>query len=259
MKKEINKIAIIGAGNLGWNLALNLNIAGFRILQIISKTLNSAKSLAAKVKSDFTTDINYITKEADLYIIAVPDHEINVVIKSISWQDKLVIHTSGSTPITIFDKHANNFGVIYPLQTFTKGKLIDVRNIPFLIEANNTINEKRLIDFASVISMDVQVASSEKRLIFHLSAIVTNNFINYLFSLAEELLENNNIPFTILDTLINETVKKAKELGPQKSQTGPAKRNDIKVIEKHLELLKENKDFYNIYKLLSDNIRKRYN
>jgi len=256
---SINNIVIIGSGNLGWNLTIALFKAGFNILQIIDKNIQSANKLASQVNSDYTDNIKNINRNADLYIISVFDAVIENVVNSIKWNNKLVVHTSGSTNISIFKKNTDNYGVIYPLQTFTKFKQINFSNIPVFIEANNKENENQLLKFISKISNIVRLASSQKRFIIHLSAIVANNFTNYLYTLTDELLKKQGISFNILEPLFKETLNKAIEIGPSKSQTGPAIRNDINIIEKHLDFLKDKQEFYNIYTLISENIINRYN
>lgn len=75
MKRSIEDtpIVFIGAGNLATNLAKALYRKGFRIVQIYSRTEESARNLAEKVEAEFTTDLGDINPYARLYIVSLKD------------------------------------------------------------------------------------------------------------------------------------------------------------------------------------------
>jgi len=156
--------------------------------------------------------------------------------------------------MNILKKLSGNFGVFYPLQTFSKQKKIKFRNIPFCIEANNKKNENILKNIADKISDKVFIINSEQREYIHIAAVFSCNFTNYFYSVSEKLLKKNNIDFNILLPLIQETTQKIKKFKPSEVQTGPAARNDIKIIKKHLEKLKKNPEQQKLYNLISKNI-----
>lgn len=252
MKNKIKKIVLIGAGNLGCNFARALFKSGFHIIQVVSKTKKSAYSLAKEINSDYTTDLISMKASADLYIITVNDNSIPEVIASNNWNDKLVVHTSGSTDISVFRKKLKNYGVIYPLQTFSRNRQIDFSKVPLFIEANNKTNEQVLMQFTQEISNRVEIANSEQRLAMHIAAVFACNYSNYLLSISEEILLKNKLSFNILKPLICETIDKALQIGPEKSQTGPAFRNDAIILKKHLKYLKYDNNLYKLYKTISE-------
>lgn len=251
-----NGIVILGAGNVATHLSIAFKKAGFSIRCVYSKNIQAAKTLALNVDAHYTNDINHIPVEADLYIIAVKDEIIEKIVQSVKLEYGIIVHTAGSISIDVFKDRFENYGVFYPLQTFSKSREIDFSNIPICIESNNKILENELFDLAKCLSKSVQVVDSEKRKMLHLAAVFACNFANHMFSVATELLKEVDISFDLLKPLITETAQKAMDSDPEKAQTGPAIRNDQNVIQKHLEMLKDYPEFEKIYSFVSDSIYK---
>ena len=251
-----NGIVILGAGNVATHLSLALKKAGFPIKCIYSKTIDAAKELALKVDSHYTNEISQIPVEADLYILAVKDEIIEEIVKHIKLQYGIIVHTAGSISMNVFENRFKNYGVFYPVQTFSKSREINFSNIPVCIEASNKLLENKLFDLAKCLSKSVHLIDSEKRKMLHLSAVFACNFANHMYSAATEILNQSGISFDLLKPLIEETAQKAIDSGPAKAQTGPAVRNDLNIIKKHLEMLKDNPEFGKIYKLASESIYK---
>lgn len=247
-------IVFIGAGNLATNLSLTLKNAGYSILQVYSRTEKSAKELAQKINCDYTVDINNL-KKADIYFIAVRDNVINQLLNKYNFADKFIVHTAGSISIDIFKNITDNYGVFYPIQTFSKYRKVDFKNIPICIEANNLKSLQLLQTIAADISGDVRLINSEQRKIIHLAAVIACNFVNHLYSISADILNKGNIPFDIIKPLIIETANKIIDNDPHNVQTGPAVRNDTQIIEKHLRMLDDD-NLKNIYRLISDDIFK---
>jgi len=255
----LENIVFIGAGNLATHLALALNNAGKKIIQVYSRTYSSASQLAIKVDAEPINDIKLLNKNADIYIVSVKDSAIEHIASNIKLNNKLIVHTSGSMPMEVLKEASDNYGVLYPLQTFSKNKNVDFHNVPICIETNNPANIEILKNLAEEISSNVREISFDKRRIIHLAAVFACNFTNNMYSVAEQLLIENDISFNILLPLINETAVKVFEDSPKKLQTGPAVRGDDSIISSHLKMLANYKDFKKIYKLLSDNIKKMNN
>ena len=251
-----NGIVILGAGNVATHLSIALKKAGFSIKCVYSKTIESAKTLALKVDSHYTNDIIHIPSEADLYIVAVKDEIVEQIIDAIKLEFGIVVHTAGSISIDIFKGKFENYGVFYPVQTFSKSRDINFSNIPICIESNSEILENKLLNLAKCLSNSVHVIDSEKRKMLHLAAVFACNFANHMYSVATEILNQSDIPFDLLKPLIAETAQKAIDSDPQNAQTGPAVRNDQNVIKEHLEMLKDNPEYEKIYRFVSDSIYK---
>lgn len=248
------RIALIGAGNLATQLGIVLVENGHNILQVYSRTEKNAKDLAAKLNCPFTNGLSGIVTEADLFIIAVADNAIESILTKVNFDNNLVVHTAGGISMDIFSPYCKSYGVFYPIQTFSKERAVDFNEIPVCLEANTLENIEILKNIAGSISEKVQVINSEERFQIHLAAVFACNFVNHLYSISEKLLGNKEIDFDLLKPLIMETASKAVAYSPGSVQTGPALRNDTKVMNKHLEMLSNHPEWAKLYQLISENI-----
>lgn len=246
--------SFIGAGNLAFHLARVLHSKGFQISQIYNRTEIQAKELAEITGAKYSSSLSGIAGTADIFIVAVKDSAISEVLSQIDFQDKLVVHCSGSQPISVLKKYTKNFGVIYPLQTFSKKREVNFSDIPVFIEANSPENLEILRKIAATISEKVSVADSEQRQLLHISAVFACNFVNHFYFIAGELLKTKNISFDVLKPLILETALKVQELQPFEAQTGPAVRFDKNIIDKHLAKLADAEKYRQLYELISKSI-----
>lgn len=249
-KLQLN-IVIIGAGNVSWHLARELQKKGQNILQVYNRSVEGALDLSRKLKCDFTTRYEGINKEADLYIIAVKDSAIEEVSAQLDTANKLVVHTSGAIQQDVI-KHERR-GVFYPLQTFSKKKKLNFKKIPFCIEAAKSQDFNTLMRLATLLSPLVYNINSHQRKVLHVAAVFACNFSNYMYMTADSILKKEDIPLDILYPLIKETASKITKHKPKDVQTGPAVRNDESTLEAHLNYLKAGKN-YEMYKLLTNNI-----
>ena len=246
----IQKIILIGSGNVATHLGRKIQDSNYDIIQVISKKKDSAKKLADDINASFSNKISNIMP-ADLIILAIKDEEIERIIPQLP--DNPIVHTSGSIPIKVFEEKFTNYGVIYPVQTFNKNIKIKY-DIPFCIEANNKNFEKELIKIIQKISSNICIMNSADRKILHIAAVFACNFSNHMYTIANNLLDKQGIPFSMLLPLIQQTGNKLKYNTPNNLQTGPAKRQDIKIIKTHMELLKDNEKLKEIYNLISNHI-----
>ena len=251
MSKLKLNIVIVGAGNVAWHLAKELQKKEQKIIQVYNRSVEPAISLSHRLKCDFTTRIEDINQKADLYILTVKDSIIEEVSELINIKNKLIVHTSGAVEQDVI-KHKRR-GVFYPLQTFSKEKKLNFKNIPFCIEASTSEDYSTLMRLATLLSPKVYNIDSNQRKVLHVAAVFACNFSNYMYMISDEILSDNNIPLDILYPLIKETATKITKHKPKDVQTGPAVREDKSVIEEHLNFLKNGKN-YDIYKLLSKNI-----
>ncbi len=243
-------IAIIGSGNVAQHLISAFKKAeNIEVEQVFARNKNSVSHLidSSKIVSEI-----FDLKEADVYIIAVSDNAIATVSSQISFENKLVVHTSGSMAMNDLDAK-NRKGVFYPLQTFSKNKSVDFSQIPICLEAQNVADYQMLETVAKSISTVIYAINSEQRKALHVAAVFVNNFVNHLYQIGADICEENKIPFEILKPLIQETAHKIMLLSPNDAQTGPAKREDRQTIDVHLQFLK-NENQHKIYQLLTQSI-----
>ena len=251
MTQKPLEIVFIGSGNLATNLSSVLSQNNYKIKQVYSHQLENAKILAERIDAAlFTNQIHEIVTDADLYVFSLKDNILESVIAQMPPNNGIWIHTAGSMPLSIFEGKVKNYGVFYPLQTFSKNKKSSWNNIPILLESNNIETLDVLKSIAISLSDTIIELSTEKRKYVHLSAVFACNFANCMYALGSEQLNNAGLSFDILLPLIQETADKVKYLSPVEAQTGPAVRMDSFVIEKQLALI-ENPLYQEIYQLVS--------
>lgn len=257
MIQEPKKIVIIGSGNLATHLAKLFVKKGHEILQFVGRNQETVAALGLKYFTTHTTDFSKINKGADIYILCVSDSEIIKVASKLKLPGKLVVHTSGTADINLLKGISTKIGVLYPLQTFSVNDKVKWSKVPFLIEGNTKVSEIELLNFCSSFSKNINVIKSSEREKIHLAAVLVSNFTNHLYALANDYLENEKLQqFDLLMPLIQQTVKKIKNLAPVDAQTGPAYRGDTSTINKHNELLKKHPEVQKIYNTLSESIKK---
>ncbi len=252
----MNSIVILGAGNVAFHLTRALIENTFNVRQIFNRTLAHAQEIGEANRISYTDKISEIEK-ADLYIIACSDDGIEEFSHYIPFDDVLVVHTSGSSPISTLKGNYRK-GVLYPLQTFTKGRHLRYDEIPFFVEAETPEDVEKLKEMAFRISNDVFELDFAKRMEIQMCGVWACNFVNYMYKIAGDICENNGVPFDVLLPIIKETASKVEELSPYDAQTGPARRGNDVIINRHLNLLEENSKLYDIYKTITDSIRLEY-
>jgi len=251
----IENAIIIGAGNLATQLALALLEKGIQVKQVYSRNFESARELAEKVNASFTNDLSQLFSEADLYIIAVKDSAIQEVLENLRLkEDHLIVHTAGSVPMSILEGFSNNYGVFYPLQTFSKNKKLDFSDIPICIEANHLANILKLEELGEKLSNTVTQINTDERKTLHLAAVFVNNFVNHLYAVGAEILHDKKLDFELLKPIIRETAGKIESIHPIDAQTGPAKRYDQSIIDAQLKMLHDKPEFQKIYSFATESI-----
>ncbi len=249
---------LVGAGRLATCLGRALKACGHEVSQVYSRTEESARALADLLGTEaaFGTP-DRICHDAELYILAVKDDALPALIPQVATgrEDALLVHTSGSMPLSLFaEAGVKRGGVLYPMQTFSKGKEVDFSNLPIFVEAMHEADERLLKTLAATLSRRVYVLPSEARRRLHLSAVFACNFANHCYALAARELEKCGLPFDVLLPLIDETAGKVHTLSPHRAQTGPAVRFDEAVMQKHLALLRDAPLAAQIYELMSRSI-----
>lgn len=254
-------ITLVGAGRLSYQLGLALHEAGAPIRQVFSRTDSKAQRLAKAVGAKAVTSLSKIDGNSDLYLLCVSDSAISEVATTLAQHlpsDCWVAHTSGASPSTLLAPHFPNYGVFYPLQSFSNNKRADFTQIPVCIYSSSEVLTTALRDLAGKISSRVYSVDDEQRTQLHLAAVFVNNFTNHLFHIGHEITAAADLPFDLLRPLIRETVEKLAHGSPAELQTGPAKRGDVVTMERHLRQLEAwPAEYRELYVLLSEGIGKR--
>ncbi len=230
------RVVIVGSGNVATVLGRLIKKAGHQIMQVLSRDAEHAKALATELESGFADYNGIIEQNADIYIIAVKDSALYELNKFFNVGNKLVLHTAGSISKDVLQSVSTNYGVLYPLQTLRK-EMDAATTIPLLIDGNSNEAMALIEDFARTLSDTICKAGDEERLKLHVAAVIVSNFTNHLYALAEDFCEKEKIDFNMLVPLIQETANRVATHSPAAVQTGPALRNDVFTLDKHLRLL----------------------
>ena len=257
------RISVIGTGNLATRISGGLQQAGHEIVAVFDRDIAKAEHLSRmlrryKGKAIFTSDYSEIP-DCDIILIAVSDDAIGQVAANLSDSRSLIVHTSGGTRMQVLaDCGIKRHGVLYPLMTLSKSKNIDLKIIPFLLEAGCSSDLGILMEIVASLKAEYKICDSEKRLEMHTAAVFVSNFVNYMLSLAYDIA---NPDYVLLLPLAIESVRKGFMIEPQKAQTGPARRADMKTIANHTALLKEKfpKEHLEVYEMLTKLIKEKYN
>jgi len=253
-----NSISFAGAGRVAEALCKELFHAGYNIDFVVSENEATGKPLADSCEATWSHDLSY-PKSTKVIIVAVPDQRLKSVLESITCHpDTLVAHTAGSIGLEIFPAKLLKRGILYPLQTFSKGRNISFADLPFMLEASDAESSGILKTLAESIGGNVHFVDTEHRRLLHMAAVFACNFTNHMLTLGRNVALKADFPFEILVPLIKETISKAIDSGPENSQTGPAVRNDTNTIEKHLELLSYSTELQRIYSEMTQSITDYY-
>ena len=249
-------IVFVGAGRLATNFASALKQNGHRILAVWSRTIASAQALGAKVGCQATDKLDALPLQADAFVVAIKDAALAEVIPSLckGRENQVFLHTAGSMPLTVFSGYTQHGGVLYPMQTFSKERLVDFSCVPIFIEGADDVALDLARRLAESVSREVRVLSSADRKHLHLAAVFACNFSNHCYDLCAEILDQHGLSFDLMLPLIDETARKVHLLHPHQAQTGPAVRYDDNIINKHLEMLHNDSLSREIYELMSKSI-----
>ncbi|MEP7231306.1 MAG: Rossmann-like and DUF2520 domain-containing protein [Ginsengibacter sp.] len=251
------KVVIAGSGNVASVLSVIIQRAGHEIVQIISRNIDNAQNLASKYNARSGTLLDKEFATADLYIIALTDAALDSIDKIAALKGKFVVHTAGSAPMDILKNCSSTYGVLYPLQTLSK-ETGHLPEIPFLVDGNNKETAQKVTEFARSLSERVIPANDNERLHYHVAAVFVGNFTNHLMALSESYCKKEKIDFKMLLPLMNEVAEQANHFSPREVQTGPAIREDIVTLNRHLQALSQHTDLKYIYLKLSESILKLY-
>lgn len=245
------RIAFIGSGNVAWHFSRAMVMAGHEIIQVYSRQLAHASELAQCLNAQAIDRLEQLDQSVDLVVIAVKDDAIAQVAQTLRCTNALVVHTSGSTDMQELAPTSPNIGILYAPQTFRRQCQLDYEKLHFCLESNNETSYQKLELLVHSISPNCHQINSEQRRQLHLASVIVNNFGNALNAMAQQWLKQKDIPFNILQPLIEETAQKATHQDLWKQQTGPAARRDQSTIAKHLAMLDDQPEMQQLYQLMT--------
>ncbi len=252
----MKSLVVVGSGNVGTRLAHALKPQGYEIIQVYSRSLHNAKVLADQLSCEAVNQVDFISPKGDLYLVSLADDAYPSFVQHFKKTEALIVHTSGSLEMDVLEPCSPNYGVLYPFQSFSKDRMIDLSMVPFLIDASNDESLDDVAAIADSLSKQVYHLNDEQRRIYHLTGVFANNFVNRLYHIAADICEEEDLDFDLLKPLIRETAEKAIIGSPREMQTGPAKRKDEQILNIHYKMLASDVDQQKIYQVLSESIMK---
>jgi len=244
------RASIIGSGNVAWAFGKRLKAQGWTIVQICARNSESGSGLAKKVESELISKPEDLKSNVNVMLIAVSDDAIKRVAAKIPNTKALVLHCSGSTPLSALPQPYR--GVIWPLRSIAKSQHLSWTNLNIVVEADTDIASVRCLDLIESLGARSVQMDSKERLMAHLVAVILNNFSNHLLHMADVLCEEKGMDRRIFQDLMAHTLKyKGAAI---ESQTGPAARKDLKVMKRQLALMKKHPEFQTVYQAISSSI-----
>jgi len=247
------KIVLIGSGNVATVLGRLFQKNNHQVIQVMSRHTENARRLAEELGCAWTNYDGITDTSADIYIVSITDGVLFDLNKSFSLGNKLIVHTAGSVSKDVLAAISSSYGVLYPFQSLRK-EITAIPEIPFLIEGNTPEATTLIEDFAKTISSTVKRSTDEERLKMHVAGVVVNNFSNHLYSLTEEYCTKEHLDFKLLYPLIQNTAERIFRYAPKDVQTGPALRNDVFTLDKHLRILAAHPKLKYLYLKFTDSI-----
>ncbi len=245
---------MIGAGNVSTHISRHLHSKGHRISCVYSRNSGSATELAGELGTLGTNIPDIVPDNADFYIVCVPDSAVAKVVDTFSHLKGTWLHTAGALSMDLFKGNQTRYGVLYPLQTLSKNRQVELKDTPFLVEGSSPEVTSLIKALAGSISNQVHEVDSPSRLSIHLAAVFANNFSNHMVTIGQQLLREKGVDENLLHPILKETFSKMAQVGAKRAQTGPALRKDRDTMQKHIELLKDHPEWEKLYTFMSREI-----
>ena len=247
--------SIIGTGNIALFLGTRLLAAGHQCRGVFSRNIAAAQTLATELSASSSGNISEVKNGyADVCIIAVSDAAIGTVAAQLSFSDTILMHTAGAVEIDVLSASAADTALLWPVYSISRHSLPQHRDIPCAYEASSPRSLQYVQLIAAAVTDQLFEAKYEQRKWLHLSAVIGNNFVNHLMAICEQICNDNELPFSVLTPIIEQTFERLKHASPQTVQTGPAIRRDIATIQQQLSLLQEHPHWQQVYKAVTNSI-----
>lgn len=250
------QVVIIGTGNAATVFGRLFKSKGHSIVQVYGRNILHAEALAEQLGARPTSDLAGLSKNADVYLVAVSDKAVAEVVAQLDVNDHLLIHTTASLSKHVLKEASKRYGVMYPLQSLRKQMNLTIP-IPLLIDGNTEAITSDIEELAKQLSPLVTRAVDQQRVKLHVAAVFACNFTNFMYLQSAAFCEKEGIDFSLLQPLIEETANRLREFHPTEVFTGPAVRGDLETINKHLSLLESYPDLLEMYKLLTEKIQRQ--
>jgi predicted short-subunit dehydrogenase-like oxidoreductase (DUF2520 family) len=249
------QFTIIGTGNMAWLLGTRLTQAGHTCMGVYGRNQEAASALAGTIGAPVLSSLQ-VPDVYDACIIAVADHAIGAIATALSLQATTVIHTAGAVPLAVLPQV--NKAVLWPVYSILKNDLPLHREIPVAVEAAT----EKALHLAQMIAASFSDhcfdADSTQRSWLHLTAVFSNNFVNHLMAIAAQICAEQDLPFSVIRPILQQTFERTATQSPRDVQTGPARRGDATTMNKHVSLLQEHPAWQAVYAAISASVENMY-
>ncbi len=248
--------SIIGTGNIACFLGNRLVTGQHHCAGVYSRNPTAAAALAEALLADKSGTIEDVTDEdADICFLAVSDGAIKEVARQLTFDNTVLVHTAGAVAIESIAPAASHAAVLWPVYSILKNNLPDHRDIPCAWEASTDKARRYVLETGHAVTDVLFEAKYEQRKWLHLSAVISNNFINHLMAICEQVCTDNNLPFSTLMPIIEQTFERIKHTSPLHAQTGPAIRRDSTTIDRQMALLEKHPQWQKVYEAITASIQ----
>ncbi|NNC82783.1 MAG: DUF2520 domain-containing protein [Flavobacteriales bacterium] len=249
------RVIIIGSGNVAYTFGRRLKEKGCEIRQVHSRNPGEGAALARDLEATYVDAPKDLDPEVEIIMIAVSDDAIHETARSIPKTSALVVHCSGSTPLSVLPQRSR--AVIWPLRSIAKGQQMTWHDMNIIMESDSDYASVRAMDLIALLGAKAVEMDSQRRKMAHLIAVILNNFSNHLLHMADVLCAEVALDRRIFQDLMEHTLHNS---GPAiESQTGPAVREDDLTMDKQMKLLADHPHFKDVYEAISRSIIKEKN
>src|SRR5712664_233400 len=247
-----NSLSIIGAGRVGRALGRRLRELGWKIGAVITRSETSARRAvriigAGKPHARMTRQIVL----SRVILIAAPDDEIARVARELArigaeeLRGKVVLHTSGALNARVLDivkACGAAVGSMHPLQSFSGVAVPLLEGRMFAVEGDSQAVRVARQIARSLGGSPVRIPGG-KKVLYHAAATMAASNVLAVEEAASQLLMSVGMKRRqatgALLTLTRQVLENMEQLGPRAAWTGPLARGDFRVVEAHLEALRE--------------------
>ncbi|HUS18766.1 MAG TPA: DUF2520 domain-containing protein [Terriglobales bacterium] len=260
MKRKKQTVAVVGSGNLGRVLAMALDRAGYRVVEIINRDLTRARKLAGGVSARAVALDEKTPLVADVFWICVTDDAIPEVAAALAhskteWRGKVVVHTSGaygSAELKALKRKGAAVASAHPMNSFVRSSKPDFRGVPFALEGDG-VAVKLAGAIATSLGGEVFTIRPEDKVLYHAMGAFSSPLLVSLLYAGERLGKAAGLrePRKVMARILRETVENFLQNGGEAAFSGPIKRGDLKTVEKHLKALSRVQGTQAIYQVLA--------
>ena len=247
-----NSLAIVGAGRVGRALGRRLRDLGWKIGAVVTRNETSARRAvrfigAGKAHAQPTRQI-VISR---VILIAAPDDQISTLARELvriggeELRGRIVLHTSGALDSHVLDPVkacGAAVGSMHPLQSFSGVAVPALEGRVFAVEGDTQAVRAARQIARSLGGSPVRI-SGGKKVLYHAAATMAASNVLAVEEAATQLLMSLGMKrgqaTKALLALTRQVLENMEQLGPRAAWTGPLSRGDFRIVEAHLEALRE--------------------